>query len=113
MMAVSAFAADVRMSVEKPLISLLDRTVLKIEFIDTKGDAVEIPDVDGLRIEYQGQSSETRIVNLQSTSKVIHNYLVTPTKVGDYTIGPVVCQYKGGQKEVSAQLRVIKPADDK
>ena len=109
---VGAFAADVRMSIEKPLISLLDRTVLKIEFIDTKGDAVDIPEVDGLRIQYQGQSSETRIVNLKRTSKFIHNYVVTPTKAGDFTIGPVTCKYKGGQKEVSAQLRVIKPEND-
>jgi len=101
------------MSVEPQLISLLDRAVLKIEFINTKGDAVDIPEVDGLRIQYQGQSSETRIVNMKRTSKVIHNYLVTPTKIGDFTIGPVTCKYKAGQKEVSARLRVIKPEDDK
>jgi len=112
LLAANTFAADVRMSVERQQISLLDRTVLRIEFIDTKGDAVDIPEVDGLRIQYQGQSSETRIVNFKSSSKVIHKYLVTPTKVGDYTIGPVTCTYRGGQKEVSAQLRVIKPEDD-
>lgn len=112
MLAVSSFAADVRMSVEPQLIGLLDRAVLKIEFIDTKGDAVQIPQVDGLNIKYQGQSSETRIVNLKRTSKIIHNYLITPTKVGDYTIGPVECTYKGGKKTVSALLRVIKPKDD-
>ncbi len=109
----SAFAADVRMSVEPQLISLLDRAVLKIEFIDTKGDAVDIPEIEGLKIEYQGQSSETRIVNLKRSSKVIHNYIITPSKVGDYTIGPVTCKYKGGEKAVSAQLRVIKPENDK
>jgi len=109
----SALAADVRMSVEPQLIGLLDRAVLKIEFINTKGDAVDIPEVEGLRIQYQGQSSETRIVNMKRTSKVIHNYLITPSRVGDFTIGPVTCKYKGGQKEVSTQLRVIKPEDDK
>ncbi len=106
-------SAQVQMSVEPQLISLLDRAVLKIEFINTKGDAVDIPEVEGLRIQYQGQSSETRIVNMKRTSKVIHSYVITPTKVGDFAIGPVTCKYKGGQKEVSAQLRVIKPEDDK
>ncbi len=100
------------MSIQPQLISLLDRAVLKIEFIDTKGDAVDIPAVDGLQIQYQGQSSETRIVNMQSSSKVVHTYVVTPSKIGDYTIGPVTCKYKGGEKEVTAQLRVIKPKDD-
>jgi len=109
----SALAADVRMSLEPQLISLLDRAVLKVEFINTKGKAVDIPEVEGLRIQYQGQSTQTQIINLKRTSKVVHTYLVTPTKVGDYTIGPVECKYKGGQKMLSAKLRVIKPQDDK
>ncbi len=113
LLAISALAADVQIRVEPQLISLLDRAILKIEFIDTKGDAVNIPEVDGLRIQYQGQSSETRFVNLKRSSKITHSYLVTPTQVGDFTIGPVVCTHKGGQKEVSAQLRVIKPENDK
>ncbi len=108
----STFAADVRMSIEPQLISLLDRAVLKIEFIDTQGNAARIPEIEGLRIQYQGQRSETRFVNLKRSSKVIHTYLVTPSKVGDFTIGPITCTYKGGQKEVTAQLRVIKPEDD-
>ena len=112
-LAATAFSADVHMRVDKPLISLLDRTVLRIEFTDTKGDAVDIPAVDGLRIEYQGQQSETQFINNKRTSRFIHQYIITPTKAGDYTIGPVICQYKGGKKEVSAQLRVIKPSNDK
>lgn len=109
----AAEAADVRMSIQPELISLLDRAVLKIEFIDTKGDTVNIPAVDGLQIHYQGQSSETRIVNMKSSSKVIHTYIVTPKKTGDFTIGPVTAKYKEGEKTLSARLRVIKPADDK
>ncbi len=112
LLAASAFAADVQMTIDRQLISLLDRAVLKIEFIETQGDAVDIPEIDGLEFHYQGQSSETRIVNFKSSSKTVHTYVVTPTKVGDYTIGPVLCKFKGGQKEVSTQLRVIKPADD-
>ena len=100
------------MSIQPQLISLLDRAVLKVEFLDTKGDAVDFPKIEGLSIQYQGQSSETRIVNFKSSSKVIHNYLITPSKIGDYTIGPVIARYKGGEKELTGQLRVIKPQDD-
>jgi len=110
---VVSYAADVQMSIQPQLVSLLDRAVLKIEFIDTKGEAVDIPEVDGLDIRYQGQSSETRIVNFKSTSKIIHTYVITPTKTGDFTIGPVTAKFKGGEKELSGQLRVIKPKDDK
>lgn len=112
LLATNLFAADVRMNVQPDLIGLLDRAVLKIEFIDTKGDAVDIPDVDGLNIQYQGQSSETRIVNMRSSTKMVHNYIITPTKVGDYTIGPVTCNYKGGSKTLSTKLKVIKPQND-
>ncbi len=112
LVAASAFAADVQMNIKPELISLLDRSLLTIEFIDGNGNAVEIPEVDGLNIQYQGQSSETRIVNFKSSSKVIHKYLITPSKVGDYTIGPITAQYKGGEKELAGQLRVIKPEDD-
>lgn len=113
LLALSAFAADVQMSIEPQLISLLDRAILKVEFINTNGNALDIPPIDGLNIQYQGQSSETRIVNMKRTSKVIHKYLVTPSKVGDFTIGPVTAQFNGGEKDLTAQLRVIKPADDK
>lgn len=109
----AVLAADVQMSIEPEMISLLDRAVLKVEFINAGGKALDIPDIDGLKIQYQGQSSETRIVNMKRTSKVIHKYLVTPSKVGDFTIGPITAQYKGGEKDLTAQLRVIKPADDK
>ena len=97
----TASAADVQMSIQPQLVSLLDRAVLKIEFIDTKGDAVDIPEVEGLRIQYQGQSSETRIVNMKRTSKVIHNYIVTPTRTGDFTIGPPYYKTEVGEHENS------------
>ena len=108
----ACFAADVQMSIEPNLISLLDRAVLKVEFIDTKGDAVDIPQIDGLDIRYQGQSSETRIINLKSTSKAVHNYVVTPSRTGDFTIGPITAKFNGGSKELTAHLRVIRKADD-
>ncbi|MCF7847947.1 MAG: BatD family protein [Kiritimatiellales bacterium] len=112
-LAASAFAADVQLKMEPQLISLMDRAVLKIEFIDTNGDAPAIPDIDGLDIRYQGKSSQTQMINWKTTSKVIHSYIVTPAKTGDFTIGPIECKYKGGKKELTAQLRVIKPDGDK
>ena len=65
----STYAADVQMTIQPQLVSLMDRAVLKIEFIDTAGRAVDIPEVDGLTIQYQGQSSETRIVNMKSSKE--------------------------------------------
>ena len=111
-MVANALAADVQMTIEPQLISLLDRAVLKIEFLDTKGDAVNFPEIEGLNIQYQGQSSQTHFVNFKSSSKVIHTYLITPDKIGDYTIGPVTARFKGTEKVLTGQLRVINPKDD-
>ncbi len=106
------FAGDVRMTIEPDLISLLDRAVLKIEFIDTKGDTADLPDIDGLEIRYQGKQTQYNLINGHASAHVVHTYVVTPTKVGDYTVGPVKIKYKGGEKTLSSRLRVIKPEDD-
>lgn len=112
LLAATLHAADVQMKLDRNLISLLDRVVLSIEFIDTKGNAIELPPVPGLDIQYQGQSSETRIVNMQRSSKVIHRYLITPKQTGNFTIGPIQATYPGGTRTLQAQLQVIKSKDD-
>ncbi|HEY5653828.1 MAG TPA: BatD family protein [Pontiella sp.] len=112
LLAQGVFAEDVQISIQPELISRLDRATLKVEFIDAKGKDVEIPKIDGLDIRYQGQSSETRIVNFKSSSKTIHTYVVTPKKTGDYIIGPVKARFKGGEKTLQANLRVVEPKDD-
>lgn len=108
-----AFAAEVTMSIQPQQISLLNRAVLKVEFSDTDGENVEIPNVDGLHIQYQGPQRQFSFVNGRSTSKVTHVYVVTPEKTGDFTIGPILANYKGGQKKLSAQLRVVNKEEDK
>ena len=110
--AAGAGVADVRMTLEPELISLLDRAVLKVEFVDAKGDAVEFPPTDGLTIEYRGPKTQYSFINGKSTSSITHTYIVTPARVGDFTIGPVKVKFKGGEKELSTRLRVIKPQDD-
>ena len=105
-------AADVKISLESNLISLMDRTVLKIEFIDAKGESVDIPDVEGLEIKAIGNNRQIQIVNGKSTSSITHKYLITPGKIGDYNIGPITAKYRGGQKTETVKLRVIKPKDD-
>ena len=111
-LAANALAADVRMSVQPELISLLDRAVLKIEYVDTKGNAIDIPEVDGLKIEYRGPQSQYQMINGKTSSSVTHTYIVTPLKTGDFTLGPVTAEFRGGRKILSAKLRVIQSQDD-
>ncbi len=110
--ALNVFAADVKMSIEPKLISMLDRAILKVVYTDTDGEAIDFPEVEGLTIEYQGPSREYRMVNFKTTSSVTHSYLVTPEKTGKFTIGPITATYKGGKKTLTAELEVINSADD-
>jgi hypothetical protein len=112
LLSLSTWAADVQMTLNRNLISLLDRAVLKIEYINTDGPAVQLPKIDGLTFIYQGESSETRIVNWQQTTKKVHSYIVTPSKVGQYTIGPIEVNFKGGSKKLTAQLEVMSQEND-
>lgn len=100
------------MSIEPKLISMLDRAILKVTYTDVDGDAITIPQVDGLTIEYQGPSRSYRMVNFKTTSTVTHSYLVTPKKVGEFTIGPVTASFKGGEKELTTNLKVIQASED-
>ncbi|MDZ8119244.1 BatD family protein [Pontiella agarivorans] len=113
LMAFSGFAADVRMTIEPKRISLLDRAILKVEYTNTDGTAIDIPEVEGLNIQYQGPSRRMEMINFKTTTSVTHSYLVTPSKTGNFTIGPVTVQFKGGEKKLSANLEVVKPEDDK
>ena len=74
LLAASTFAADVRMTIEPELISLLDRAVLKVEFIDSKGDALDIPEIEGLDIRYRGPESKYNFVNGKTSSSVTHKH---------------------------------------
>ncbi|MBN2161494.1 MAG: protein BatD [Pontiellaceae bacterium] len=112
LLAGTAFAADVKVTIEPNLISLLDRAVLKVEFIDTKGESVDIPSVEGLKIEHMGSDRQYRMIQGKTTSSITHKYLITPSKVGTFSIGPIIAKYKGGEKKLTAQLKVIKPEDD-
>ena len=95
MFSLNALASDVQFKLERNLINLMDRTILTLEFIDCQGSAVELPKIEGLDIQYQGQSSETRIINMQRSSKNIHRYIVTPKQTGEFTIGPVNIEFSG------------------
>ena len=107
------FAADVKVSLSPQLISFMDRSVLKIEYINTKGEGITLPKIDGLEITYQGKQQKTILLNGHQTSSLIYTYIVTPAKVGDFDIGPILCKYKGKTKKLSVKLRVTKPTNDK
>jgi hypothetical protein len=48
----------------------------------------EIKPIDGLDIKYLGPITQFQYINGRSSSKIIHEYLLTALKPGTYTLGP-------------------------
>lgn len=69
-----------------------------------------IPSIPNLQIAYNGPSSQISFVNGQVSSKITHNFTVTPRQPGDYTIPPLRYDVAGQQLVTQPiQLKVLKP----
>lgn len=105
--------AEVRVSLQEDLISVLGRTVLNVECINVAGQSVELPEIDGLRFQYQGPRTSVSMSPGKSSRTTTYSYLVTPSKEGNFVIDPIVVNYNGTEEEFSVSLKVVKPKDDK
>ena len=106
-----ASAADVLMRLNRDQIDLLGSAYLEIVFVDMQGSPPAPPSVEGLDIQFNGQSTQTQIINLQRSTKEIYRYLITPKQTGTFTIGPLDFQTPTGSKTLQANLRVTASSD--
>ena len=107
-----ASAADVLMRLNREQIDLLGSTYLEIVYVDMQGSPPALPSVEGLDIQFNGQSTQTQIINFQRSTKEIYRYLITPKQTGSFTIGPLDFQTPTGSKTLQANLRVTSSSDD-
>ena len=75
-----ASAADVLMRLNREQIDLLGSTYLEIVYVDMQGSPPALPSVEGLDIQFNGQSTQTQIINFQRSTKEIYRYLITPNR---------------------------------
>jgi tetratricopeptide (TPR) repeat protein len=54
-----------------------------------------VPDVEGLRIQYVGPSSQVSIVNGRISASISHRLVVSASKPGRYEIGPIHVEVEG------------------
>ena len=92
-----ALAAKAAPQIEAPLqpdeIGLGESARLTVTLSDASSSArPQIPEVDGLRIEPAGQSSQIRIINGQTSSSLGFSYRVTAQRTGDFEIPPISAQ---------------------
>jgi len=49
---------------------------------------LELPSLPDFRISPSGTSKSTQIINMKRSTSITHNYRLTPTKIGQFKIGP-------------------------
>ena len=107
----TASAVTFTAAIERDTINLGESVGFSLTFEGAQPDGTPTPPtVAGLQFSYNGPSSQFSFVNGQTTSKVTHNYTITPRQVGDFTI-PAMSVMLGNQKLATqpVQLKVLKP----
>ena len=83
-------------SIERDNMSIGEPVYLNITFRgDQNVGRVNLPDQKGVKFKYVGPSTEISIVNGIAISQITHNYLVVPSKKGEYKLGPFDVIYDG------------------
>lgn len=107
----AARAVTFTAALDRDTITLGDSVALSLTFDGAQPqDTPNVPAVANLQIRYVGPASQFSFVNGQVSSKVTHNFSVTPKQVGDYTI-PAVSAEVSGQSLTTQPLRlkVLRP----
>src|SRR5205823_412513 len=107
----AARGATFNATLERDTITQGESTMLSLTFEGGSPQAVpDAPAIPNLQIAYSGPSSQFSLINGQVSSKVTHNFTVTPRQAGDYVI-PAFTAEVNGQKLTTQplKLKVLKP----
>jgi hypothetical protein len=72
-----------------------DAATLQIRIEGQQSAEITLPEIDGLSFHHRGQSRQFQMVNGAITSSLTETYLVTGSRPGTYTIGPVTVNIDG------------------
>jgi hypothetical protein len=93
-------------TVDRNKASLGSSLQLSLAFDNVQNMAVpDLPAIDGFQVRYLGPSTMMSIVNGKASSSLTHNYVLLPTKVGNFKIGPFKLEYNG-DKYTSNQINI-------
>ncbi len=102
-----ARAADrppVEMRIEPAVVQLNEPATLSLIFRSNRDAAPPRIQVDGLRIDYQGSSTQMSFVNGVSDHTKIHQYAVWADRTGTFEIGPYSYEVNGKPVEIPAVM---------
>jgi hypothetical protein len=99
-------AATFTASLDRDTIALGESATLTLTFEGGSPKSIPEPEVPHLRINYTGHSEQfSSDFSGHNTSSVIHQFVLTPTQIGDYTI-PALQAEAGGQMLTSQPLKL-------
>ncbi len=99
-------AATFTASLDRDTIALGETATLTLTFEGGSPKSIPQPEVPHLQINYTGHSEQfSSDFSGHNTSSVIHQFVLTPTQIGDYTI-PALQAEAGGQMLTSQPLKL-------
>src|SRR5437867_3358912 len=91
-------AATFTASLDRNSISLGESAILTLTYLDgTPDELPTLPAVPNLSLRATGQKSQFNFVNGRSSVQVVHEYSVTPSQPGDYTIPAIIASVEGNR----------------
>ena len=83
-------------SIERDEVSVGNPVYMYLSFLgDNNVSRPEISQVEGVRIQYIGPSSKTKITNGNVSKSITHTYLIIPMNEGEYKLGPYEIAFEG------------------
>ena len=107
---VMAAAGPVRATLAAKRFSVDQGTMLTVTVAADTASRPELPQVEGLRFLYRGQSSRMQWINGRSSSSLSFLYQVTAEKPGSYLIGPIRVRVNGQVRESEPIRLTVLPA---
>lgn len=107
MMAVNTFAAvSASLDIESNSIQIGEQIRFNISVNGTtNASQPDVKSTAGLNIQYLGPSTQVQIINMQTSSSIIFQYVIAGTKAGQYTLGPYTIRV-GGRVIKTNSIRV-------
>jgi hypothetical protein len=104
----SAFGAEVSMTVNPPIVSLDEAALVSIVVRKAKKPSIPVlPRIDGLVFSGASKSSQHSWVNGKTDRSTTYTLRVHPQKTGEFVIGPFNYKVDGETKQLTGKLKVV------
>ncbi|MDY7095725.1 MAG: BatD family protein, partial [Acidobacteriota bacterium] len=95
LMAVSAAADGIQVTIDRPEATIEDQLVLSVAIEGSQRVQPELPDLSAFEVYSRGSSRQFTSVNGRATRSVTYTYVLVPKRTGTFTIGAATAEVDG------------------